>query len=78
MAVLLRPPRRGVAGLVCCRVVGVGLQQQVGNNGVAMAMGDVAIIPLYQMTNFWAARRGVTYEATGYDYTRLTQARLAR
>ena len=55
-------------------VVREGLLKQ----GVAMAMGDVAIIPLYQMTNFWAARRGVTYEATGYDYTRLTQARLAR
>lgn len=45
---------------------------------VAMAMEDVGIIPLYQMTNFWASRRGVTYGATGYDYTRITQARISR
>jgi peptide/nickel transport system substrate-binding protein len=53
-------------------------RERLLRQGVAMAMEDVAIVPLYQMTNFWASRRGVTYEATGYDYTRLVQARLAR
>jgi peptide/nickel transport system substrate-binding protein len=46
--------------------------------GVRIAMEDVAIVPLYQLTNFWASRRGITYEASGYDYTKLVQARIAR
>ncbi|MGG5808901.1 ABC transporter substrate-binding protein [Falsiroseomonas sp. CW058] len=46
--------------------------------GVRMAMEDVAVIPLYQMTNIWAARRGIAYEPSGYDYTKLVQARIAR
>ncbi len=29
---------------------------------VEMAMRDVAIIPLYQAENFWAVRRGITYQ----------------
>ncbi|WP_328729017.1 ABC transporter substrate-binding protein [Falsiroseomonas algicola] len=42
---------------------------------VALAVEDVAIIPLYQLTNVWATRRGITYEASGYDYTRAVLAR---
>lgn len=45
---------------------------------VAMAMDDVAIIPLYQLTNFWVARRGITYQATAYDNTRAVLARRRR
>ena len=60
------------------RTLDDGAREGLLKQAVAMAMEDVAIIPLYQMTNFWAARRGVTYEASGYDYTRLAQARLAR
>ncbi len=53
-------------------------REELLNRGVAMAMEDVAIIPLYQLTNFWVARRGITYQATGYDYTRAVLARRAR
>ena len=53
-------------------------REELLNRAVAMAMEDVAIIPLYQLTNFWVARRGITYEATGYDYTRAVLARRAR
>lgn len=49
------------------------LQQAVG-----MAMEDVAIIPLYQLTNSWAMRRGIVYEASAFDYTQAKAARLAR
>jgi len=45
---------------------------------VAMVMEDVAIIPLYQMTNIWATRKGVRYEPSSYDYTRAMQAHLVR
>jgi peptide/nickel transport system substrate-binding protein len=30
-----------------------------------MAMNDVGFIPLYQLINYWATRKGVTYEARG-------------
>ncbi|WP_424136281.1 ABC transporter substrate-binding protein [Roseomonas chloroacetimidivorans] len=45
---------------------------------VAGAVEDVAIIPLYQLTNSWATRKGITYEATGYDYTRAVLAHRTR
>ncbi len=48
------------------------------NQATAAAMQDVAIIPLYHLTNFWAARGGITYEATNYDYTRAVLARRSR
>lgn len=53
-------------------------REEALNQAVALAMQDVAIIPLYQLLNFWATRRGITYEATGYDYTRATLAHRAR
>jgi peptide/nickel transport system substrate-binding protein len=34
-----------------------------------MAMNDVAFIPLYQLVNYWATRKGVTYEARGDERT---------
>lgn len=46
-------------------------------DAVAMAMNDEAIIPLYQMTNFWVARKGITYQPSGYDQTLATQAHKA-
>ena len=30
---------------------------------VVMSMADVPFIPMYQLINFWAARKGITYEA---------------
>ncbi|WP_159992260.1 ABC transporter substrate-binding protein [Roseomonas sp. 18066] len=53
-------------------------REALQRQAVAEAMTDVAIIPLYQLTNFWATRRGVTYEASGYDYTRAVLAHQAR
>lgn len=48
------------------------------NQASAIAMEDVAIIPLYQLINSWVTRRGITYEATAYDYTRAVLARRKR
>jgi peptide/nickel transport system substrate-binding protein len=48
------------------------------NQATAMAMEDVAVIPLYHLTNLWAARGGITYEATSYDYSRAVLARRPR
>jgi peptide/nickel transport system substrate-binding protein len=53
-------------------------RERLFQQAVADAMEDVAIIPLYQLTNFWATRKGITYEASGYDYTRAVLARRAR
>jgi len=53
-------------------------REQMLQQAVAMAMDDLAIIPLYQLTNFWVARRGITYQASAYDYTRVVLARKAR
>ena len=52
-----------------------GAREALFRQAVSMAMEDVAIIPLYQLTNYWATRRGITYEASGYDYTRAVLAR---
>ncbi len=45
---------------------------------VTMAMGDVAVIPLYQMNNFWVTRRGLTYEASAHDRTLAMLVRTTR
>jgi peptide/nickel transport system substrate-binding protein len=55
-----------------------GAREVLLNRATAMAMEDVAIIPLYHLTNLWAARGGITYEATSYDYSRAVLARRPR
>ena len=42
-----------------------GLLQQA----VAMAMDDLAIIPLYQLINYWVVRKGLIYSARGDERT---------
>lgn len=34
---------------------------------VADTMADLPVIPLYQLINFWVARRGIRYEASGHE-----------
>jgi peptide/nickel transport system substrate-binding protein len=53
-------------------------REQLLNQAVAAAIQDVAVIPLYNLTNFWAARRGVAYTPTTYDYTLAMNARPVR
>jgi peptide/nickel transport system substrate-binding protein len=53
-------------------------RERLFQQAVAEAVDDGAIIPLYQLTNLWATRRGITYEASGYDYTRAVLAHRAR
>jgi peptide/nickel transport system substrate-binding protein len=43
--------------------------------GVALAMGDVAIVPLYFTTNTWAMRRGLRYTARADGYTLAAEVR---
>jgi peptide/nickel transport system substrate-binding protein len=38
-------------------------REAILREGVRMAMEDLAFIPLYQLVNSWALRRGLTYEA---------------
>jgi peptide/nickel transport system substrate-binding protein len=40
-----------------------GARETLLRQAVAMAMDDVAIIPLHQLVNFWAARKGIAYDA---------------
>jgi peptide/nickel transport system substrate-binding protein len=42
-----------------------------------IAMEDVAIIPLHQAANIWAARRGLTYNARNDERTMATELRPA-
>jgi peptide/nickel transport system substrate-binding protein len=46
--------------------------------GQKIAAEDVAAIPLYQLVNFWATRRGVAYEARQDQRTVATSAQSAR
>ncbi|RVT92218.1 ABC transporter substrate-binding protein [Rhodovarius crocodyli] len=53
-------------------------REQLLNQAVAASIQDGAVIPLYNLTNFWAARRGVEYRPTTYDYTLAINARPVR
>jgi len=55
-----------------------GAREKLFQQAMAQAMDDVAVVPLYQLTNIWATRKGITYEASGYDYTRAVLAHKAR
>jgi len=46
--------------------------------GVKIAMDDVAIIPLYQLVNSWAVRRGLTYDARMDERTTAMATRVAK
>ena len=45
--------------------------------GVAMAMGDVALIPLFILTNAWATRKGLAYAAGSSEMTLAMDVRSA-
>ncbi len=44
---------------------------------VKVAMDDLGVIPLHQITNIWASRRGITYDARADERTVATGARPA-
>lgn len=44
---------------------------------VATAMADLPFIPLYQLVNFWAARKGITYDARQDERTLAMNAHLS-
>jgi len=50
------------------------LRQAVG----IVMKDDVGFIPLYQLSNFWVARKGISYEASGHERTNAMAARLVR
>lgn len=45
---------------------------------IEVAMTDVAIIPLYQLNNFWVTRKGLSYEASGHERTNAMAVRSSR
>ncbi len=45
---------------------------------VGVAMGDLPFIPMYQLINFWAARKGITYDARQDERTLAMNAHMAR
>ncbi len=46
-----------------------GSREDLLRQAVAMAMDDVAIIPLFQLVNYWAVRKDLFYEARGDERT---------
>ncbi len=50
-------------------------REKLLNEAVAEAMDDVAVIPLYQTINYWIARKGVSYEASGHERNIAMQAK---
>ncbi|MFC7739140.1 hypothetical protein ACFQX4_25965 [Roseomonas sp. GCM10028921] len=46
--------------------------------GQRIVADDVAGIPLYQLVNLWATRRGISYEARRDQRTVATSAQAAR
>jgi peptide/nickel transport system substrate-binding protein len=42
-------------------------REQLLMQAMADTMADVAVVPLYQMVNFWVTKRGITYEASGHE-----------
>ena len=55
-----------------------GRREEMLMQAVADTMADVAVIPLYQTINYWVARKGVTYEASGHERNIAMQAHLVR
>ena len=52
-------------------------REAVLREAVKVAMDDVALIPLYSITNAWATRRGLRYEARMDERTTATALRRA-
>jgi peptide/nickel transport system substrate-binding protein len=52
-------------------------REQMLRDAVKMAMDDVAIIPLFQLVNSWAMRRGLAFEARMDERTTAMSARPA-
>ncbi|MBX6375615.1 MAG: ABC transporter substrate-binding protein, partial [Acetobacteraceae bacterium] len=52
-------------------------REQLLRQAVQMATDDVAVIPLYQLINIWATRRGLTYAARMDERTIATAVRPA-
>lgn len=46
-----------------------GAREKLLMQAEKMAMDDVAVIPLYQLENFWATRKGVVYDARADERT---------
>jgi peptide/nickel transport system substrate-binding protein len=44
-------------------------RENILQEAIAVAMTDVGIIPLYQLSNFWVTRKGLSYEASGHERT---------
>lgn len=55
-----------------------GAREVLLRQATAKVMGDVAVIPLYQVTNYWATRKGITYQPSAHDRTLAMLARLDR
>ena len=44
------------------KAIGGAADDLVLREAVQVSMDDVAIMPIHQLKNFWAVRRGFTYE----------------
>jgi len=55
-----------------------GTREKLLQQAVKMAMDDVAIIPLFQLVNIWAVKRGLTYEARMDERTLAMSVRPAK
>jgi len=53
-------------------------RERLLNQAVEIAMTELPIIPLHTLINFWAARKGVVYEARANDFTLAIGAHLAK
>ena len=53
-------------------------REQLLREAVKMAMDDVAIIPLFQLVNIWAVKRGLAYEARMDERTLAMSVRPAK
>ena len=58
--------------------LGVGVGGGVLRGGVATAMGELPFIPLHQLVNYWAARKGVVYEPREDERSLAMNAHLVR
>ena len=48
-------------------------REEILRQAVKLATDDVAIIPIHHLKNYWAARRGITYEARADERTLATR-----
>ena len=55
-----------------------GAREKLLQQGVAMSMQEVAFIPLYQLTNFWAHKKTFIVTPRADDATRAIEVRPAK